>query len=810
MNSFVTFARAVVFAVFLAIAGAPVALAPSPAAAAVASSVQVEGAQRVEPATIEAYITIKRGVEYGPADIDESVKILYGTGLFADVLIVQRGSVLVVTVVENPVINTIIFQGNKKIKSDALAAIVVLKARDVLTEARLESDLARIREYYATSGRSLAYVDAQVTPVGDNRVDVVILIDEGDKTGVASITFVGNSVYSASRLSRVILTRRTNWLSWLNKKDIYSEDKLRADEEALRRFYLEHGFADFQILDARADFDETAGKYYLTFTVDEGEKYTFGEITIDSSIPGVDPASLYAFVSARTGRTFDATEVERSVEELTIELSRLGYVFAVVTPRGDRDYVNNIIAITFVIDEGPRAYIERIEIRGNTKTRDYVIRREFLISEGDAYNRVLIDKAERALRQLGFFSTVSITTQQGSAPDKVVVIVYVEDQSTGSFSVAAGVSTTQGLIAEIALEETNFLGRGQVLRISFGGGQKDRTFNLAFSDPYFLGYNMSAGFNFYRNTTTPGGLRPFGSTTTGGGLQVGLPLNEAMRFELNYKIANQIITGAAACDPDDTDPPPPAGAGGDAIGTVTSCYFPNGTRLTSSAGYSMVYTTVDNYLDPSEGIFLRFGQDFAGIGGAAKYIRTTADARWYVPLGAKTDIVGQLRVAGGNIFGLGAPVAVADNFFRGGETVRGFAALGYGPRDTTMPPGGVASGAGVGIALGGKNFWSATAEVQFPLPALPPDLGLKGAVFADAGMLWGVDSPCLANAGPGGVAIDPTVPTCVSDTLIRSSVGASILWASPVGNLRLDFAQALTKAPYDVTQFVRIGAGASF
>jgi outer membrane protein insertion porin family len=803
MHSLVTFARRVAFAAIVAVAAAaPVTialsvLAPQAAEAAVAASISVTGNQRIEAATIKSYLTIKPGKSYTAEDVDDSVKALYGTSLFADVSIVQHGSVLVVTVAENPVINSIVFEGNKKIKSAVLVTIITLKTRGVLTDAKLQTDISRIKDYYATNGRSQAYVTAKITDLGENRVDVRFLIDEGDKTGVARITFVGNDSFSSSRLSHVILTRRTNWLSWLNRNDIYSEDKLRADEDALRTFYLSHGYADFQVLDAHADFDETKGKYYLTFTLDEGAKYTYGDISVDSSIPGVDSSTLNKFLSTRSGKTFDSTEVQKTVEELTVELSRLGYVFAVVAPRGDRDYTNHIIAITYVIDEGPRAYIQRIDIRGNTKTRDYVIRRAFTIAEGDAYNRVLIDKAQRTLQALGYFKTVNITTHQGSSPDKVVVNVDVEEKSTGSFSVAAGVSSTQGVVAELSLEETNFLGRGQHLRISFGGGKSDRTFNIAFTDPYFLGYHMSAGFNIYRNTSKSTSLRPLGTTSTGGGITVGLPLNDALSLSLNYRLAQEQRSGIAPCDPVN-------GIGPD-TGTVTGCYFAstpagNSKRLTSAAGYALQYSTIDDYLNPHDGVFLKFSQDFAGIGGNARYIRSVAQARYYHTIGAKTDIVGLVNVSGGNITGLGMPVAVVDNFYKGGETVRGFAPFGYGPRDTTT--GSPAGSAGVGMALGGKNYWSATAEVQFPLPVVPPDLGLRGAVFADAGMLWGVDSSCTSNSAPSF--------TCANDTKLRSSVGGSILWASPIGNLRFDCAAVLSKASYDKTQVCRIGAGATF
>ena len=779
MNLFGIFARRVAFSLILAaaapvFAGALSLIDAAPVAAAVASSVAVKGNQRIEAETIRTYVSIKPGKSYGAADVDASIKALYNTGLFADVSIAQRGSVLVVTVVENPIISSVTFTGNKKVKSPVLVQIVTAKSRGVLTDARLQSDVTRIKEYYARSGRSGAVVEANVTQLANNRVDVEFAITEGGRTGVGSIVFVGNSAFSTSRLMRIIQTRTTNWLSWLNKKDIYSEEKLQADQEVLRRFYLQHGFADFQVLSADATFDAAKGKYFVTFTLDEGPKYTFGEINIDSSIEGVDPLSLSKVVRTRSGRTFNANDVEKSVENLTIELSRLGYVFAQVRPRGDRDYTNNIIALTYVIDEGPRAYVERIEIRGNTKTRDYVIRREFDISEGDAYNRVLVDRAERRLRDLGYFKNVLISTEGGSAPDKVVIVVAVEDQSTGSFSVSVGYSTSDGIIAEIALEETNFLGRGQTVRISVGGSAGSQTYNLSFTDPYFLGTRVAAGFDAYHTTSNAGGAQPYGLETNGGALRLGLPLSDTLSAQLNYKISNDTKTYAT-----------PTGC---LLATPAECYFPAGSRLTSSAGYALTYSTVDSKLDPHEGWYFKVAQDFAGIGGDARYVRTTADARLYNPILPDSDLVGMLKVTGGNIIGFGGPVATADNFFKGGETVRGFAPLGYGPRDST------------GLAVGGKNFVAGTAEVTFPLPLMPPDYGLRGAVFADAGMLFGSDVPTC----PGG-------PCTVADDMgIRSSVGGSIIWASPFGNIRADFAQVLTKQSYDQTQFFRLGAGASF
>lgn len=746
------------------------------ASAAVVSSVTVTGNQRIEAETVRSYITIKPGKPYSAADIDASIKILYDTGLFSDVSIAARGATLVVKVAENPVINSVVFDGNKKVKTATLEQVVSSKSRGVLTDARLRSDVQRIKEYYSRSGRNAAIVDARVTQLSDNRVDVVFVIREGDRTGVGSITFTGNNAFSNSRLVGIIVSRKTNWLSWLNKKDVYSDEKLQADQEALRRFYLEHGYADFQILAADAKYDSAQGKYFVSFTLDEGPKYRFSAIAIDSSIAGVDGNALMRFVRTKQGGTFNSSDVEKSVENLTIELSRLGYVFAQVRPRGDRDYSNNTIALTYVIDEGPRTYVERIDVRGNTRTRDYVIRREFDLSEGDAFNRVLVDKAERRLRGLGYFKNVAITTEPGSSPDKVVIVVNVEDQATGSFSIAGGVSTSDGLIAEIALEETNFLGRGQNVKISVGGGFNSQSYNLSFTDPYFLGTRISGGFDLYHTVSESTSDRPYGLTQTGGGVRLGLPLTDDLGLGLNYKIVSTDTTygsSAVACG---------------TTGGESTCYFPAGTRLTSSAGYTLTYSTIDDRLNPHEGKYLKVAQDFAGIGGDSKWMKSTYDARWYAPVIPDSDIVGMLKSTGGNILGFGGPVAPVDNFMLGGETIRGFAPFGIGPRDATS-----------GVAVGGKNYVTATAEVSFPMPMLPPDFGLRGAVFADAGMLFGADMP----ASCSGCNIN-------DDTSIRSSVGASLIWASPLGSLRADFAQVLTKATYDKTQFFRFGVGTQF
>lgn len=742
------------------------------AEAASVSKITVEGNKRVEAETIRSYLTIKPGANFSAADINDSVKSLYSTGLFLDVGISQRSNTLLVVVVENQIVNSVIFQGNKKIKANILVTLVDTKTRGVLTQPQLQADARRIEEYYDRSGRSNAEVDPQITQLDNNRVDVVFVVKEGGRTGVKSISFVGNQAFSDGRLKRVVQTRRTSWLSWLNKKDVYDPAKIDADEDLLRRFYMGNGFADFRVLATDVSFDDEAGKYHVVFTVEEGTRYRFGDVTIDSSIPDVDVNTLYRLVKMRKGKIFDSKLVERTIEELTIEISEYGFAFAQVRPRGDRDYDNGTISIALLIDEGPRAYVERINIFGNTKTRDYVIRREFDLAEGDAYNRVLVDRAERKLRGLGFFKTVAITTEPGSAPDKVIINVSVVDDSTGSFSVGGGYSSSDGFVAEVSVTEKNFLGRGQSLSVSYGLGENSSNYSLSFRDPYFLGYNMSAGFDAYARNSTSTSERPYDSDVVGGSVQVGLPITSDIKLTLNSKVNVETLSNISTTKP----------------------YFTAGETLLSSVGHSLVYSTIDNMADPSDGMFVKLSQDVAGVGGDLHYIRSNVDARLYKEILYGADIVGLIRVHGGNITGLGESVRVKDNFFKGGETVRGFAPYGMGPRDKTGD-----DGIDDGLALGGKNYAAATAEVQFPIPLLPEDFGLRGAVFADAGTLFDVDLP-------GGVA-----STEVDDDMsIRSSVGASVLWASPFGLLRGDFAYALTKESYDETQIFRFSAGSQF
>ncbi len=747
----------------------------SRAEAAVVNSIVVEGNQRVDADTIRAYLVIRPGVEYSRRDEDESLKALFETGLFADVQLLTRSVTLFVIVVENPVIKEVAFEGNRQFKDEQLAGVIQSQPRGVFTPAKVQADVARLLELYRRSARFQASITPEIIELPNNLVNLVFVFTEGPKTKVSGITFIGNHAFGDARLRNVLTTRQSGILGFLRGGgDSYDPDRLAADEEKLRRYHLDRGFADFQVVSAVAELDRERNAFFIVFTLSEGLRYRYGQITVNSTIPGVDPAILQRQVRVREGRLFSTTEVEQSLEEITLYLASNGYPFVSVRPRLDRDIETQTISIEFIVDEGSRVYVGRIEIRGNTRTRDYVIRREFDIAEGDAYNRVLVDRAERRLKRLAYFSEVRIFTEPGATEDRIDIIVEVVEQPTGELSFGVGYSTADGVLGDISLTEKNFLGRGYLLRVAVGAGTSARTYELAFTDPYFLGRRISAGVNVFRREFNKNSYRSYDFEKTGGGITFGFPITETLTVQTGYKIEVQNI---GLNLPADCDGVP---ANGEVSLAICSAA---GEAWVSSVHYSVIYDTLDNRLDPHDGVFARFTQEFAGVGGDVAYLKTTGKGAYYRELLPDRNIVGLLSVEGGHIMGIGQPVRLLDAFF---QTIRGFQYSGMGPRDPTT-----------GDAMGGNIFVAATAEVQFPLPAVPPEIGLKGAFFADAGTLFDTDGPVA-------------VGTPLDSADIRSSVGGSILWASPLGPLRADFAYVLTSESFDRLQFFRFGGGTRF
>ncbi|CCD97470.1 outer membrane protein assembly factor BamA [Bradyrhizobium sp. STM 3809] len=838
----------IMFAVPVALPLASVVMS-SPAAAQTVNSIDVVGNRRVELETIRSYFKPGPGGTLDAGRIDDGLKALIETGLFSDVKINRQGGRLVVTVVENPVIGRVAFEGNKKVKDEQLQAEVQSKPRGTLSKPMVQSDAQRIAEIYRRSGRYDVRVTPEFIEQPNNRVDLIFTIEEGPKTGVKSIEFVGNNAFSSYRLKDVIKTRETNLLSFLGSGDVYDPDRVEADRDLIRRFYLKNGYADVQVVAALSEYDPERKGFMVTFKIEEGQQYRVGSVDFQSTISTLDPNSLRGYSRVSVGSLYNVENIEKSVEEMQIEASRRGYAFAVVRPRGDRNFEAHTVSVVFAIDEGPRTYIERINIRGNTRTRDYVIRREFDISEGDAYNRALVDRAERRLKNLDFFKDVKISTEPGSSSDRVILVVNLEEKSTGDFSISGGYSTTDGALAEVSISERNFLGRGLFAKASVTYGQFARGYSLSFVEPYLLDYRVALGLDLYQRQQLANNFISYGTKTLGFSPRLGFQLREDLSLQLRYSIyrqeislpttlsdCNNVAAGTMIGNRFVPFNPTPAFINGNLGGVDPTgnnglgCFangeaslpvrqeLAKGATLTSALGYTLNYNTLDNNKNPTDGLLVDFKQDFAGVGGDVSYLKTAFDAKYFTPL--VSDIVSIVHLQGGILNKIGnTQLRMLDHFQMGPNLVRGFAPNGIGPRD--INPFGTQD------ALGGTKYWGASLEFQMPFWFLPKETGLKGAVYADAGGLWGYQGPTSwAATGEVNVAgcraptrATATAPanagTCLGlqfddQNKVRSSVGVGLVWASPFGPLRFDYAIPLTKGQFDRTQEFRFGGGTSF
>ena len=745
----------------------------------VVRQIQVEGNRRVEPETVRSYLRFTVGDTYDPGKVNQSIKSLFATGLFSDVQIDRNGGIVYVTVAENPVISQVAFEGNSEIDTDTLVSEVHLKPRSVFTRARVQADVQRILDVYRRQGRYAATVEPKIIELEQDRVNLVFEIAEGKATKVKGINFIGNNAFGDSQLRDVISTTEKGWFDFLKGTSVYDPDRMNLDRELLRQFYLKNGYADAQVTVANAELDRDGSGFFITFAVEEGERYSFGPVSVDSTVAAISPEAVRGEIQTEEGEVYNAQLIDKSTEALTIAASEQGYAFARVRPRAYADPVSRTIAMTYTIEEGPRVYIERINISGNVRTKDYVIRREFRLAEGDAYNPLLVDKAKKRLERLGLFEKVKVARRPGAAQDRVVLDVVIVEKSTGELSFGAGFSTAEGVIGDISITERNLMGNGQFLRLKLSGSFERLQVDLSFTEPRFLDMNLAAGFDLFHKEIDQTSESGFRSRRTGGGVRLGFPLAENLWMQTRYNLSRDEIY-------DISD---------DASAAIEEA---EGLTWTSLVGTSITYDLRDHPKNPTKGMFFQLSNDFAGLGGDVQYARVQAEVRGYYPI--TEHILFVSRAIGGHIAGWGGEdVRLLDLFFKGGETVRGFERAGFGPRDLLTND-----------ALGGRTYWSTTAEVRFPIPLVPEDLGIQGAVFADAGSLFdaGQASKDLNTQCPDG---DKSLGVCLADSsAIRASVGASILWASPVGPIRVDIAKVLSKESYDEEQFFRFGAQTNF
>jgi outer membrane protein insertion porin family len=735
----------------------------SQALAANVRDIRVEGSERVEPATVLTYLGMHTGDPVTQDSLDDALKSLFATGLFADVQISESNGVVTVKVIENPVINQVAFEGNDELEDDQLLSEISARPRQVFTRTSIQNDLARLYDIYHRNGRFSADIQPKVIKLDQNRVDLVFEISEGPLTEISSIRFVGNERFSGDELRSVITSRERRWYNILSSADRYDQDRLSYDMEVLRQFYLKEGYADFRVSSSVSELSQDKERFYITVTVDEGERYKVGDIRVNSQLRNLDPQSLMKDVTLSKSDWYDAEEVKTTVENMTHSLGDMQYAFAEVVPDVNRNRADKTIDLVFNVNESPRVFVERINIDGNARTLDKVVRRQMELVEGDAFNRTLLAESEKNINNLGYFSKVDVKTLPGSTPDKTVVDVTVEEQSTGEVSLGAGFSTADGPLADFHIRERNLLGKGQDLGLSATIAGSRTEFDVSFTEPYFLDRDLALGFDAFHTTRDQQDQSSFDQKRTGGGVRLGYPLSKNWRQLWKYRIESNEITNVDS----------------DASRFVQD---QEGNRMTSAVSQRLTYEDLDSRLFPTDGFSAWLDTEVAGLGGDAQYVSGKLGGSYYFPIAKKWtfNLLGEVGI----IAGYGdEEVKINERYFLGGNTFRGFEKYGVGPRDLTTDD-----------SLGGNQFYRGTAELTLPL-GLPDDLGVSGHIFTDVGSLWGLDE-----TGNG----------LVDENSLRASGGVGVTWRSPMGPVRIDLSKPYLKEDYDVEQVFRFSFGTRF
>ncbi len=732
--------------------------------AATVREIKVAGTERIEPATVMSYLELKQGDEASQEALDSALKGLFATGLFADVTLSESNGVVTVNVVENPVINVIAFEGNDEIKDEELQAEIQLRSRQVFTRTKVQEDVARLYEIYRRKGQYSAEIEPKVIKLDQNRVNLVFEISEGPVTDISTIRFVGNERFSDDELRSEMTSQEARWYNFLTTADRYDPDRLSFDQEKLRQFYLKEGYADFRILSAVSELSQDKKNFYITMTVDEGERYKVNDIRVNSQIRNLDPASLTDQVSFKVTDWYNAEEVKNSVDLMTKKLGDMQYAFVTVVPDVVRNRDHKTVDIVFNINESPRVFVERVDINGNVRTLDKVVRRQVELVEGDPFNRTKLAKSEQEIKDLGYFEKVDVKTLPGSAPDKTVIDVNVAEQSTGELSVGAGFSTADGPLADFRIRERNLLGKGQDLTLATTIAGKRSEFDLSFTEPYFMDRDIAAGVDLFHITRDQQDESSFDQKRTGGGLRLGYPLSENLRQTLRYRIEQNEI---------------------DNVDSDASRFIRDqeGQRFTSAISQRLAYDDLDSKLFPTDGYSLWLDTEFAGLGGDAKYVSGKAGAAYYYPVskGWVFNLLGE----GGAIKGvMDEKVRINERYFLGNNTFRGFEKAGIGPRDEVT-----------GDALGGNYFYRGTAELTFPL-GFPEEMGIAGHLFNDIGSLWE-----LEDGNQAGVQ---------DEASLRAAAGIGASWRSPFGPVRVDLAAPYIKEDFDKDELFRFSFGTRF
>jgi outer membrane protein insertion porin family len=722
------------------------------------SSFQVDGNVRVDDATVLRYAGIAPGQTVTAGGLNDAFQGISSSGLFETVDLDPQGNVLVITVTEFPTINVINFEGNRRLKDEDLAAVVQSESRRIYSPAQAEADAAAIADAYTAVGRISATVTPRIIRRSENRVDLVFEIREGRVVEVERLAFVGNRAYSDRRLRQVLETKQAGLLRTFIRSDTFIADRIELDKQLLRDFYASRGFADFEVLDATAELARERDGFFVTFTLREGQQFSVGQVDTISEVDGVDAAEFAAVMRLRPGVTYSPAVIDNNIARMENLALRKGLNFIRVEPRITRNDRDLTLDVTFAITRGPRIFVERIDIEGNTTTLDEVVRRQFRSVEGDPFNPREIRRSAERIRALGFFSDAQVNTQPGSAPDQVLVNVDVVEQPTGTLSLGASFSVSDGVSLNLGFTERNFLGRGQTVGLNISGGEDDLNATANFFEPAFLDRDL--GFRFSAFYTETDQFNAFYNTNIlGARTSVSFPVTEDSRLELRYLLKQEEVTDVSATS-----------------SVILKREEERGSQITSAIGYQYVYDTRTSALNPLGGVLVRFGQDFAGVGGDIQSITTDAQALIERRV-LNEEVTLRASIEGGVLSMIDGDSMVTDRYFGNGR-IRGFESNGIGPRDLTAQNQD---------ALGGNFFAAARLEAEFPL-GIPNEYGLRGGVFLDAGSVWSLNDV----AGTGGP---------VDDSFnLRAVIGVSVFWTTPIGPLRFNFTRALVKEDYDEEQ----------
>lgn len=723
----------------------------TPTLADTIQGIQVTGNKRIETETVISNLPLKVGDSFDELQLNQALKDLFATGYFTDVQIRRSGSNLIIEVIENSLINRISFEGNSKLKDEKLTEEVQLRPREVLSRTKIQAAQQRILEIYRRMGRFDATVEPKVIRLEENRVDLVFEINEGEVTYVRKINFIGNKRFSSSRLEEQLYTKRNKWYRLWASDDTFDPDRFTADQQNLQQYYFDMGYPDFRLVSAVAELSPDHKDFYLTFTIEEGEKYTYGKVDIVSHLKQVNAEDLKSLIDIQSGDQFSRKQIERNITTLNTHVGTYGYAFADIQPKIEKNREKKTVDLIFEVREGPRVYIERIDVVGNDRTRDEVIRRELNILEGDAYNSTKVKRAEKNLKDLGYFKKSEILTEPGSAPDKARLVVKLEEQPTGEMGVAAGFSTLDGILGNVKFAERNFMGTGRIVHASVTIAKRMQEFDIGITDPYFLGYSLEAGLDLFRVRSTR--LSNFISASNGVSPHIAYALTEHLSQTLTYTLKDDHISHVAP-------------------GSSVFISQQAGKYVTSAFGQTLVYDRRDSRIDPTSGYALSLSNTYAGLGGKVNYLKNSIGGSWfYSPV---EDVVLNVRGSIGDIEKVGKnTIRIVDSILLGADTFRGFEYAGIGPRDATT-----------GDPLGGTRFWTGTIETLFPI-GLPNEFGVKGAVFTDFGTTW--------KPGVKG-------PQVIDKRSIRASVGIGLSWTSPFGPLKIDYAIPVKKQKFDQTQ----------